>query len=86
LKTSHYDKQYREDEMVTTLFSSETEIVVCKHLPELPPVVSEWQQNCQQPHCSHFCDGECFHPDRHSMFACPFDGGELLLEVVDAED
>lgn len=67
--------------MVTTL------TFICKQLSNLPPVVSDWQQTCQQPCCPHFCDGECCNPGRHSQFApCPFDGKDLPLEDVDSDD
>ena len=70
--------------MVTTLYDGHTKNLVCKHLSKLPPVVSDWQQSCQQPQCSHYCKGECCHPGRQSASApCPFDDKELLLE--DAE-
>ncbi len=53
---------------------------VCKHLSELPPVVGEWQQTCQQPACVHFRLGECANPNRLSESApCPFDGKQLPL-------
>jgi len=54
---------------------------VCKHLSELPPVMSEWQQSCKQPKCSHYCQGQCCNPSRPSASAaCPFDGKPLPLE------
>jgi carbon storage regulator CsrA len=57
---------------------------ICKKLDNLPPIVSEWQQSCKQPQCSHYCDGECRNSGRQSASApCPFDGNELLL--VDSE-
>jgi hypothetical protein len=66
--------------MVTT-----TKSVICKQLDKLPPVVSDWQQLCQQPRCSHYCAGECCNSGRQSASApCPFDGKELPL--VDAEE
>jgi hypothetical protein len=74
--------------MTTTLRIARRHAVICKHLPELPPVISEWQQSCQQPRCPHYCQGECCHPGRQRASApCPFDGQELLLEdAVDTED
>lgn len=66
------------------LFTEHTTPLICKQLSKLPPVVSDWQQSCKQPHCSHFCDGECGNASRHSASAaCPFDGKDLLL--VDSE-
>lgn len=71
--------------MVTTLFAGNTKTVICKQLSKLPPVMSDWQQSCQQPRCSHYCAGECCISSRQSASApCPFDGKELPL--VDAED
>jgi hypothetical protein len=56
----------------------------CKHLSNLPPIVSDWQQSCQQPQCPHYCQGECCNTDRQAAFApCPFDGKELPLEDAD---
>jgi len=70
--------------MVATLFTGDTKTFICKQLSKLPPVVSDWQQSCKQPRCSHYCDGKCCNPGRQSASApCPFDGKELLL--VDAE-
>ena len=70
--------------MATTFFTGPTRTFICKQLDKLPPVVSDWQQSCQQPRCTHFCAGECCNPGRTSALApCPFDGKELLL--VDAE-
>jgi hypothetical protein len=67
--------------MTTTLHIANGHVLICKHLPELPPVVSDWQQSCQQPRCPHYCQGECDHPARDRASApCPFDGKELLLE------
>ncbi len=67
--------------MTTSLLTNGTHARICKHLPELPPVVSDWQQSCQQPRCPHYCQGECDHPARdRSSAPCPFDGKELLLE------
>ena len=73
----------RRIEMVTTPITGPTKTFICKQLDKLPPVVTDWQQ-CQQPRCSHYCDGECGNSGRQSASApCPFDGKELLL--VDAE-
>ena len=73
----------RRIEMVTTPITGPTKTFICKQLDKLPPVVTDWQQ-CQQPRCSHYCDGECCNSGRQSASApCPFDGKELLL--VDAE-
>jgi hypothetical protein len=70
--------------MTTSRPGDGTDALACKHLPDLPPVVSDWQQSCQQPRCPHYCQGECCHPGRQRADApCPFDGKELLLE--DAE-
>ena len=70
--------------MVTTLFTGDTKTFICKQLSKLPPVVSDWQQSCKQPHCSPYCDGGCSNASRQSASArCPFDGKELPL--VDAE-
>jgi hypothetical protein len=72
------------NEMTTGVLTNGTHIIICKHLPSLPPVVSDWQQSCQQPRCPHYCQGECCNPGRQTASApCPFDGRELLLE--DAE-
>ena len=71
--------------MTTSVLLNDTHILICKQLPELPPVVSDWQQSCQQPRCSHYCDGECCNASRQTASApCPFDGKELLLEDTDA--
>ena len=71
--------------MVTTLCPEPTKTFICKQLDKLPPVVSDWQQSCQQPRCSHYCAGECCNSGRQSASApCPFDGKELPL--VDAEE
>ena len=71
--------------MTMTLRIDDRHTIICKHLPELPPVVSDWQQSCQQPRCPHYCQGECSHSGRQWTSApCPFDGKELLLE--DAAD
>jgi hypothetical protein len=60
---------------------------ICKYLPELPAVVSDWQQCCQQPRCPHYCLGECCNPGRQcGSAACPFDGKQLLLEDAAVED
>ena len=70
--------------MVTTLSTGHMKTFMCKQLAKLPPVVSDWQQSCQQPRCSHYCGGECCNSVRQSASApCPFDGKELLL--VDAD-
>jgi hypothetical protein len=70
--------------MLTTLSSKTSKTFICKQLDKLPPVVSDWQQSCKQPRCSHYCDGECCNSGRQSASApCPFDGKELLL--IDAE-
>jgi hypothetical protein len=70
--------------MTTSLLAATTHALVCKHLAELPPVVSDWQQSCQQPRCPHYCQGGCCNPHRQWASApCPFDDTELLLE--DAE-
>jgi hypothetical protein len=72
------------NKMVTTLCSGRTKTFICKQLAKLPPVVNDWQQ-CQQPQCPHYCNGECCNSPRQSASApCPFDGKELPL--VDAED
>src|SRR5689334_18479112 len=72
------------NEMVTTPLVGNTKHFICKQLDKLPPVVNDWQQCCQQPRCSHYCDGKCYNPGRTSASApCPFDGKELLL--VDAK-
>jgi hypothetical protein len=71
--------------MTTSLLTNDTHTLICKHLPQLPPVVSDWQQSCQQPRCPHYCQGECYNPGRQRASApCPFDGKELLLEDADA--
>jgi hypothetical protein len=70
--------------MTTSLLSNDRHTLICKHLRALPPVVSDWQQSCQQPRCPHYCQGACCNPGRHAASApCPFDGTELPLE--DAE-
>jgi hypothetical protein len=64
---------------------NDTPTLICKHLPGLPPVVSDWQQSCQQPRCPHYCLGECWNARRQeASAACPFDGKELLLEDASA--
>jgi hypothetical protein len=71
--------------MVPTLFAGHTKTFFCKQLSKLPPVVSDWQQSCKQPRCSHYCDGKCCNPGRSSVFAsCPFDGKELPLVDSDS--
>jgi hypothetical protein len=71
--------------MTTSPLAAPTHALICKHLAELPPVVSDWQQSCQQPQCPHYCQGECCHPGRQLVSApCPFDGKELLLEDAEA--
>jgi hypothetical protein len=67
--------------MTINLLSHGGHTLVCKHLSELPPVVSDWQQSCQQPRCPYYCQGECWNRGGQGAFiACPFDGKELLLE------
>jgi hypothetical protein len=56
-----------------------TNTLICKHLPALPPVVSDWQQECHQPRCPYYCLGECTRRQLASA-PCPFDGKELPLE------
>jgi hypothetical protein len=69
------------NEMTMNLLTNDTHTLICKHLSQLPPVVSEWQQSCKKPRCPHYCQGECFNPGRQwASAACPFDGKELLLE------
>jgi hypothetical protein len=71
--------------MTTNLLTTDTHTLICKHLPGLPPVVSDWQQCCQQPRCPHYSQGECCNPSRYwASAACPFDGKELLLEDAPA--
>jgi hypothetical protein len=54
--------------------------LICKPLPELPPVVTDWQQVCEQPRCPYYGQGECCHPGRQrASAACPFDGKGLPL-------
>jgi hypothetical protein len=73
--------------MTTSLPLDDTHALICKHLPNLPPVVSDWQQSCQQPRCAHYCQGECRNPSRPAASApCPFDGRELLLEDAACAD
>jgi hypothetical protein len=75
------------NEMTMNLLANDTHALICKHLPGLPPVVSDWQQSCQQPRCPHYCQGECRNPGRQWAFApCPFDGEALLLEDAAAVD
>jgi len=67
--------------MTTNLLTNDTHALICKHLRQLPPVVSDWQQSCLQPRCSYYRQGECCNPARRTAVAlCPFDGKELLLE------
>jgi hypothetical protein len=67
--------------MTTSLRTNDTHTLICKHLSELPPVVSDWQLSCQQPRCPHHCQGACGNPGRQAASApCPFDGKELPLE------
>lgn len=69
--------------MAATHTTKRTHTFFCKQLNQLPPVVSDWQQSCEQPQCPHYCQGECGNPGRESASApCPFDGKELLLEEV----
>jgi hypothetical protein len=73
--------------MTRGLLAGDTQTIICKHLPSLPPVVCDWQQSCQQPRCPHYCQGECCNPGRQGADAsCPFDGKELLLEDAPAID
>ena len=73
--------------MVTPLFTGYTKTFICKQLDKLPPVVSEWQQFCKQPRCSHYCAGECCNSGRQSPSApCPFDGKKLSLVDAGAVD
>lgn len=66
--------------MVTTDSTGDVKSLICKQLSKLPPVVSEWQESCHQPRCTHFCDGECGNSSRESAAApCPYDGKELPL-------
>ena len=70
--------------MNTTLSPLDPCTLRCKHLVELPPIVTEWQQSFQQPRCLHYCQGECCNPTRRVESApCPFDGKELLLEEAE---
>jgi hypothetical protein len=72
--------------MVATIFIRHTKTFICKKLDKLPPVVSDWQQ-CQQPQCSHYFDGECCNSGRQSASApCPFDGKKLSLVDAGAVD
>src|SRR6516225_5108619 len=74
-------RSHGENEMTRTFLTGDTQTLICKHLPHLPPVVSDWQQSCQQPRCPHYCQGECWNSSRQWVSApCPFDGKELLLE------
>jgi hypothetical protein len=69
--------------MTKSLPTNDAHSIVCKYLTDLPPVVSDWQQSCLQPRCSHYCVGGCGNPGRHEVSdPCPFDGKELLLEDV----
>jgi hypothetical protein len=73
--------------MTMNLPANDTHTLICKYLAELPPIVSDWQQSCQQPLCPHYCHGECSNPGRQEASApCPFDGRELLLEEAALED
>jgi hypothetical protein len=73
--------------MTTSLRTNDSHTLVCKHLPDLPPVVCDWQQSCQQPCCPHYCQGECCHPGRQRVSdPCPLDGQELLWEEADDTD
>jgi hypothetical protein len=75
------------NEMTMSLLANDTHTLICKHLPSLPPVVTDWQQSCQQPRCPHYCQGKCRNPGRQwASAACPFDGEELLLEDAAAAD
>jgi hypothetical protein len=66
--------------MTRNRFTVAPHTLVCKYLPELPPVVSDWQQSCQQPRCPHYRQGECRDPSRQrASDACPLDGQDLLL-------
>jgi hypothetical protein len=67
--------------MTTNPLPNDTPPLICKHLPHLPPVVSDWQQSCQQPRCPHYCQGVCCNQGRERASApCLFDGQDLLLE------
>jgi hypothetical protein len=71
--------------MTLRLITDDRPTLVCKHLVDLPPVVSDWQQACQQPRCPYYRQGECCNPGRQWRSApCPFDGWELPLEDADA--
>lgn len=64
--------------MVAPLLTTSTKKFVCKKLSILPPVVTEWQQSCEQPQCSHYCDGECRDSGRQSESApCPMDAVDM---------
>jgi hypothetical protein len=57
----------------------------CKKLDELPPVVTDWQQETWCPDCDYYECGNCGNPVRcDSNAACPFDGKVLpVREVTD---
>jgi hypothetical protein len=56
---------------------------LCKKLPELPPVLTEWQGAVWRPECEHYDDGACDNPARAERDApCPLDGQPLPLRQV----
>jgi hypothetical protein len=58
-------------------------MIPCKKLPEVPPVVTEWQDNTWCPDCEFYGLGTCGNPTRAGNGApCPFDGEELPLREV----
>jgi hypothetical protein len=58
----------------------------CKKLPELPPVLTDWQQTAWCPECDYYDYGICVNPIRRdSNAACPFDGKVLPLREVALE-
>jgi hypothetical protein len=70
--------------MTMRLLNNATQALICNYLPQLPPVVSDWQQSCLQPRCPHYCQGGCWNPGRQAASAsCPFEGKELPLEDAD---
>jgi hypothetical protein len=55
----------------------------CNKLPELPPVLTDWQQTVWCPDCDYYDGGTCGKPlCQDTNTACPFDGKVLALREV----
>ena len=56
---------------------------LCNKLPELPPVLTEWQVATWCPDCPHYDGGACGSRTRTGRNApCPLDGQPLPLREV----